>query len=153
MKNTPTPNFDKINPRECVNSKVRRLHRKLNAAYEGKFRQFGLQGSMLSIMFIVGKNPGINQKALAERLVLDPSTMSRDIKKLTAKGWITAEKGDDTRNSLLAMTHDGYQLMETISPIWESLHTKVTNILGSFSIQQIDTITAAISQHFDEINN
>lgn len=120
--------------------------------YEAKFRQFGLQGSMVSIMFMVGKNPGINQKAIAERLVLKPSTMSRDVKKLMAKGWILADKGQDTRNSVLVMTDTGYLLLENIAPIWEALHTKVSLLLGAFSIQQIDSITAAISQHFEELS-
>ncbi len=144
IQKTNTPNFDKIDPTLCINAKLRRLHRSLNAIYMEKFKPYGIQGSMLSILFIIGKNDNVNQKMLAERLVLDPSTMSRDIKKLVSKGWVNVSKGDDPRNSVLSITREGFKLLEEISPIWESLHTKVESLLGSFSIQQVDGVMAAI---------
>lgn len=99
---------------------------------------------MISILFIIGKNEKINQKTLADLLVLDQSTMSRDIKKLTDKGWIRIQKGEDPRHSELSITNQGYELLEKITPIWEKLHTKVSDLLGSFSLQQIDHITLAV---------
>lgn len=144
-KEIATPNFDRINPRGCVNAKLRKLHRMLNTIYMEKFKPFGIQGSMLSILFIIGKNEQVNQKTLAELLVLDPSTMSRDIKKLQGKGWVNISKGEDPRNSILNITTEGYELLEEISPIWESLHHKVETLLGGFSIQQLDNVMAAIS--------
>ena len=43
---------------------------------------------MLSILFIIGKKKHINQKSVADALVLDQSTISRDLKKLIQKGWV-----------------------------------------------------------------
>jgi DNA-binding MarR family transcriptional regulator len=139
-----TPNFDSISPTACVNAKLRKLHRLLNSIYMEKFKPYGIQGSMLSILFIIGKKEGINQKTLAETLVLDPSTMSRDISKLEKKGWIATSKGEDPRNNLLHITNEGYLLLEEVSPIWAQLHQKVQSLLGSFSIQQIDGVMTAI---------
>lgn len=147
-----TPNFDSINPTFCINAKLRRLHRMLNGIYMEKFKPYGLQGSMLSILFIIGKNEQINQKTLADILVLDPSTMSRDIKKLEKKGWVKVSKGNDPRNSNLSITTNGYKLLEEVSPIWEKLHTKVEHLLGGFSIQQINTVIAAIQNNIDELS-
>jgi DNA-binding MarR family transcriptional regulator len=146
-----TPNFDRINPAGCINAKLRRLHRTLNSIYMEKFKPYGIQGSMLSILFIIGKNESVNQKTLAERLVLDPSTMSRDIKKLVNKGWVSISKGDDPRNSLLSITNDGFKLLEEVSPIWEELHHKVETLLGSFSIQQIDSVMTAIGSQKESL--
>ena len=146
MKKIATPNFDRINPATCVNAKIRRLHRKINAIYMEKFKPYGIQGSMLSILFIIGKQSTINQKTLADLLVLDPSTMSRDVKKLVSKGWVKVSKGEDTRSSELSITVAGCLLLEEIAPIWEKLHNKVSELLGNFSVQQIDVITEVISR-------
>ena len=146
MKKIATPNFDRINPATCVNAKIRRLHRKINAIYMEKFKPYGIQGSMLSILFIIGKQSTINQKTLADLLVLDPSTMSRDVKKLVSKGWVKVNKGEDTRSSELSITVAGCLLLEEIAPIWEKLHNKVSELLGNFSVQQIDVITEVISR-------
>lgn len=147
-----TPNFDRINPSECVNAKLRRLHRLINSAYQQAIRPFGLRGSMLSILFIIGKMKTVNQKEIADRLVLDPSTMSRDLKKLEEKGWISKTRSaSDPRQHDLSLTKEGYLLLEEVSPVWEALHEKVQGILGQFNIRQIDVLIQAISAHLDEL--
>lgn len=108
---------------------------------------------MLSILFIIGKQKHINQKTVADLLVLDPSTMSRDLGKLVVKGWVTMTKGDDPRHSELELTGKGFALLEKVTPIWISLHQKVDSILGKFNIQQIDMITHAIHSNLDELHN
>ena len=106
---------------------------------------------MVSILFIIGKRKGINQKSIAEALVLDQSTMSRDLKKLVGKGWVKIKKGADSRQSELELTREGCLLLEQISPLWSELHHKVEGLLGQFSIQQIDNITEAIKTNLDEL--
>lgn len=144
-----TSNFDRIDPRVCVNAKLRKLHRLLNAAYQQKINPFGLRGSMLSILFIIGKRKGVNQKMIADALVLDQSTMSRDLKKLVKKGWVDISKGIDSRNSELALTTSGYQLLEEVTPVWEALQTKVAKLLGDYNLQQIDQIIGAINANVE----
>jgi len=146
-----TPNFDKINPQFCINAKLRKLHRLLNAAFQQKINPFGLRGSMLSILFIIGKRRHINQKQIADMLVLDQSTMSRDLKKLVAKGWVHIAKGEDSRHSELELTEMGFQLLEEVSPIWEALQEKLNSILGTHNIQQIDHLIVAINANLEEI--
>lgn len=144
----PTPNFDAINPAICINAKIKRLHRLLGAVYDAQYRPFGLKGSMVSILFIAGKRKRINQKTLAALLILDPSTMSRDLKRLTEKGWIQIEKGEDARQSEVILTKAGYELLEKISPVWQQTHDKVQSILGTYSVHQLDVITNAIRENF-----
>jgi DNA-binding MarR family transcriptional regulator len=116
-----------------------------------KFKPFGLGGSMVSILFMIGKKKGINQKSIADALVLDQSTMSRDLKKLVNKGWVSISKGSDPRQSELSLTKEGCLLLEEVSPLWYELHTKVESIIGSFNIQHIDNITEAIRSNIGEL--
>lgn len=146
-----TPNFDKINPQVCINAKIRKLHRIINSAYQQKINPFGLKGSMLSIMFIIGKMQRINQKKIADMLVLDQSTMSRDLKKLVDKGWVKLLKGEDSRNIEAELTNKGYLLLEEVVPVWEKLHKNVETILGSYNIQQIDHITMALKENVKKL--
>ena len=149
----PTPNFDRIDPRTCVNGKLRRLHRLINSAYMAQLKPFGLRGSMLSILFIIGKRRKVHQKTLAELLVLDQSTMSRDLKKLVDKGWVRKHKGSDQRFSELELTNEGYALLEEVVPVWEKMHHQMQDILGTYNLQQIDVITSAIQSSLVELNS
>lgn len=138
------PHFDRIQPQFCINAKVRKLHHQLDAIYQARIRPFGLKGSMLSILFLVGKNKDIHQKTLAEKLGLDQSTISRDLKKLVEKGWVRVKKGKDARFSELELSPDGFELLEEVSPVWEATHQEIEALLGQFNIQQLDAINRAI---------
>ncbi len=150
-KKIPTPNFDSINPSLCVNAKIRRLHRLLNTAYQRKINAFGLRGSMLSILFIIGKRKNINQKSIADRLVLDQSTMSRDLKKLVNQGLVSVSKGSDPRHSELTLTNPGYALLEEITPVWENLHNSVEQLLGQHHLQQLDVMIDAVQSNLEQL--
>ncbi len=144
-KQISTPNFDQIQPQLCLNAKLRRLHRLLNGVYMQRFAAFDLRGSMLSMLFIIGKKKRVSQRALAEALVLDESTISRDILKLMRKDLVTKERSEeDARSSLLSLTTTGHELLEEVSPIWAELHRKVEGVLGEHLITQIDAMIHAI---------
>ena len=82
IKTIETPEFDSISPKACVNGKVRRLSRIVASVYDNMLRPHGLQGSQLTILFVIGKRVSIPQKAICDALYFDQSTMSRDIAKL-----------------------------------------------------------------------
>lgn len=145
MEDRAGPNFQNITPQLCINAKVRKLHRILNNVYQARINPLGLRGSMLSILFIIGKNKGVNQKQIAEMLVLDQSTVSRDIKKLAKKGWVNISKGDDTRATKLSISTSGFELLEEVSPIWEKTHKQMEALLGEHNINQINNLIAAVS--------
>jgi len=145
-----TPNFDQVDPRECVYGKIRRLDRIVNGVYMKEINAFGLRGSMLSLLFLVGKMGKINQKEIGEKLVLDASTVSRDIKKLMKKGWVTVEAGEDARERVVSLRKEGYKLLEEVSPVWSAVHAKVVAALGEFSVQQIDQVTSVLANHFKD---
>jgi len=152
MKNSiPTPNFDEIHPLTCINGKLRKLHKLINTAYKNAYKPFDLRGSMVSILFVIGKRRGISQKEIATTLLLDESTMSRDLQKLVKRGLVQINKNTGTAKSAAELTKEGCLLLEEIAPIWHQLHQKVATILGAFNIQQIDAITAAIRINIDDL--
>ncbi len=103
---------------------------------------------MTSILFVIGKRPGMNQKSLADLLVLDQSTMSRDLKRLMNRKLIVANKSkEDPRNKELELTKEGYKLVDEIAPLWHEVHEKMEKLLGSFNIQQVDGIMEAVKSN------
>ncbi|MEC7753447.1 MAG: MarR family winged helix-turn-helix transcriptional regulator [Bacteroidota bacterium] len=147
MSNSALPNFETIQPHLCLNSKVRRLHKLMDAIYQLELAQFGLKGSMLSILFVIGKKPGISQRQIADYLVLDQSTISRDIKKLLGNGWISLQKSeDDPRASELSISESGLTLLEKIAPVWSKVHEKMAAHLGNYQIQALDGIIESVKK-------
>lgn len=134
-----TPYFDAIDPSTCLNGKMKRLQRLVNNRYQNLLEPFGLKGSILSILFIIGKRPGINQKEIGKNLILDASTMSRDIKMLENKSYITKERDFvDKRNTIFYLSNEGKVLLEEVVPLWRKAHDEIHAILDEQSISIID---------------
>jgi DNA-binding MarR family transcriptional regulator len=147
-----TPNLDALDPRVCVNGKVRKLARLVAAIYDSMLRPHGLQGSQLSILFIIGKLQPISQKSLCERMIMEQSTMSREVNRLIDKGWIEIERAaGDARIGQLRLTDEGCRLVEQMVPVWQQTHDKVMAVLGTFSVQQLDGAVAALSSNLDAL--
>lgn len=138
-------NFDSIDPTLCFNGKMKRLQRLVNNRYQVFLDQYGLKGSILSILFIIGKVPGINQKQIAENLVLDASTMSRDVNMLISKGFIEKERdSSDLRNTIFYLRKKGKVLLEEIVPQWKKTQEEMTKLLDKNSIDTIDQLISKL---------
>ena len=125
MNKINTPDFDSIAPQFCINARIRRLHRIINSAYQKMMAPYKLRGSMLSILFIIGKQKKSNQKKLSNMLVLDESTISRDLKKMIERNLVMYSKGNDNRNKELELTDKGYLLVNEIAPKWDKLEKHI----------------------------
>ncbi len=136
--------FEAINPKRCVNGKIRRIHRVIDGIYQTHLAPFQLKGSMLSMLFVIGKNHGVTQKKLSDFLVLDQSTVSRDVKKLVNRKLVTTSSGADARSELLTLTDQGYEFLDEVSPVWHKVHVKIEAVLGDFSIKYLDVLMEAL---------
>jgi len=108
-------------------------------------KPFGLRGSMLSILFIIGKRPGVSQRMISERLVLDASTMSRDLEKLVKRNIVAKHKSDsDGRYSSLYLTDHGISFMEEVIPVWKNLHERMESLIAIEDLQLIDKLITSL---------
>lgn len=142
-----TPIFDTIQPIGCIGSKVRRLNRLLTRIYTQRFQSVGLTPPQVSLIFIIGKNPQIAAKTLSEWLILDASSLSRELSGLIQKGFIRETADDnDKRSRKLSLTETGYQTAEQLAPLWQQQHTLVAELLGGASLAELDRILSVLQQ-------
>ena len=90
------------------------------------FQQYDLTPGKFNILMIIkhqGKNQGIRQVEIGERLILTPSNMAKLIDKLEKEGLVTrsALKGD-RRVNITKITKKGSDLLDRV---WESYNEKL----------------------------
>jgi len=73
-------------------------------------------------------SPGIGPGELAERLALAPSTVTRFVDALVARGLLT--RTAEGRAARLAATPAGLALLKGVEKSWKRLHTAYSAILG-----------------------
>src|SRR5262245_50333609 len=83
--------------KSCVAVRLRLLNRVITNFYDDALRPLGLRASQLNILIAAGKL-GIAQPAkVCEVLQLDASTLSRNVDRMTTKGWLEIVHGEDAR--------------------------------------------------------
>ena len=67
---------------------------------------------------------------VCDRLQLDSSTLSRNVERMKAKGWLEVVADQDGRAQPFRLTPKGRRLLERAKPAWEKAQQKVKDLLG-----------------------
>jgi DNA-binding MarR family transcriptional regulator len=125
---------------ECPGFRVRQASRVLSTLYDDELRQLGLQHSQLPVLAaaaIFGEE-GAPMRALAEALVMDPTTLSRSVRPLEKAGLIrVARSPDDRRARVLVLTAAGQRAIESAFPAWERVLNRVSKTLGAEAMSEL----------------
>jgi DNA-binding MarR family transcriptional regulator len=119
---------------ECAGMRIRQASRVLTRIYDESLRSLDIQESQLSVLVaiaIFGEN-GATMGALAKALVMDRTTLTRNIQPLEKAGWLrVARAPDDARARIIFLTRSGERMLESAAPLWEHAQERVRRALGT----------------------
>src|SRR3954466_165382 len=120
--------------RTCIAVRLRLLNRVVTNLYDDALRPLGLKVSQLNILVVTAKL-GLAQPAkVCDILHLDPSTLSRNVERMRAKGWLEVVPAEDARTQPFRLTAQGKRLLERAVPAWEQAQSQTTEFLGQDGI-------------------
>jgi DNA-binding MarR family transcriptional regulator len=116
--------------RDCIAVRLRMLNRVVTNLYDDALRHLGLKISQLNILVVTAKL-GLAQPAkVCDILQLDASTLSRNVDRMRARGWLEVVPGEDARTQPFRLTAKGKRLLERAVPAWEEAQSQATEFLG-----------------------
>src|SRR5215468_4221870 len=129
MDNATTSSIDTI-AKSCIAVRLRLLNRVVTNLYDDALRPLGLKVSQLNVLVVTAKL-GLAQPAkVCDLLRLDPSTLSRNVERMRAKGWLEVVPGEDARTQPFRLTAQGRRLLEKAVPAWEQAQRQAGELLG-----------------------
>lgn len=114
--------------RHCLYFTANSLARTITRLAEEAFAPTGLSPSHAFVLMMAAETPGIGPTELAEKLALAPSTVTRFVDALAAKGLLS--RTAEGRTSRLAATPAGLALLKGVEQAWKRLHTAYSKVLG-----------------------
>jgi DNA-binding MarR family transcriptional regulator len=133
MDNQKNPAIEAM-ARNCIAVRLRSLNRVVTNLYDDALRHLGLKVSQLNILVVTAKL-GLAQPAkVCDILQLDASTLSRNVERIRAKGWLEVVPGEDARTQPFRLTAKGKRLLERAVPAWEKAQSQATEFLGDDGI-------------------
>lgn len=122
---------------QCLAGRLRLLNRVVTNMYDKGLRPLGMKTSQLNILVAAAKQGLARPADICERLHLDTSTLSRNVERMKAKGWVEVVGDEDGRAQPFRLTTKGRKLLERAKPNWDEAQKKVKKLLGSATIQTI----------------
>ena len=131
--------IDTINPAECLNTRLRMATRKLNQLYNAHIAELGISFGEQSILLMVGKMGQVRQSDIGKRLHLERSTVTRELRGLIKKGYITKYK-EEGISPVVHMTNKGQSFLNILVPKWIDAQNQAKKLLGVEGETALDVV-------------
>ena len=115
---------------ECIAVRMRMLNRVVTNIYDDALRPLGLKVSQMNILVAAGKMGTARPAEVCERLHLDVSTLSRNVERMKARGWLEVIPDEDGRAQPFRLTSEGATLLQKAAPAWKKAQQQATALLG-----------------------
>jgi DNA-binding MarR family transcriptional regulator len=133
----PTTSIDTL-ARTCIAVRLRLLNRVITNFYDDALRPLGLKVSQLNILIVTAKLGLARPTQIGEILQLDTSTLSRNLERMRAHGWLEVVPEKDARAQPFRLTSQGKRLIEKAIPAWEQAQRQAIELLGDEGITLLD---------------
>ncbi|MGE0735737.1 MAG: MarR family winged helix-turn-helix transcriptional regulator [Alphaproteobacteria bacterium] len=130
--NPHAPNIDGLAELEqCTCLNLRQAARTVTQHYEAMLDPVGIKITQLPILAALAGAP-LTMNQLADRLVMDRTTLTRNLRPLERQGMLRIERGYDKRERHVQATEAGIAALRRALPIWKKAQAEMVDALGRF---------------------
>lgn len=123
---------------ECIAVRMRMLNRAVTNIYDEALRPLGVKVSQMNILVAAATLGTVRPAEISEKLHLDVSTLSRNLERLKARGWLQVIPDDDGRAQPFRVTSQGKKLLEKAAPAWKHAQEQAKEILGEGIVDDLE---------------
>ena len=131
--------------RSCLAVRVRMLNRVITNLYDEALRPLGLKVSQLNILVVAAKLGTARPTEVCDMLLLDPSTLSRNVERMQAHGWLETVADSDRRAQPFRITAKGLALLKRAVPLWEQAQKRAAELLGPEGVRVLSQIETQLT--------
>jgi DNA-binding MarR family transcriptional regulator len=126
--------------------RARMLSRMVTSIYDAALAEVGLKISQFTVLVAVSNLGGCRPRDLAKVLEMDESTLSRNVDRMCAKGWLKLKPDEDRRGHLITLTERGNDLIRIATRAWEKGQQETERQLGAESIAALKSAVRKLRQ-------
>jgi DNA-binding MarR family transcriptional regulator len=127
----------------CVGANLRKASRLISRIYDDHLRPSGLKATQFGLLVTVQGFGRMTVSRLADRAVMDRTTVARNLKVLEKKKLVVVARGMDQRQRVVMVTEEGRQALISALPFWEKAQCHIDDVLGAdkseFLVKELST--------------
>ena len=129
-KNTKPARHDPQILATCTCANLRKATRVVTQIYDAALQSTGLRTTQFTLLATLSRLEHAPLSRLADALVMDRTTLTRNLKPLVDKGLIRSDQEKDQRVRMISLTTEGKKTFENAVPQWRKAQTQMIDGLG-----------------------
>ena len=131
----------------CTGYRLRKATRRATQIYDHALAPHGLTVTQYSLLAMLARDGEMPLGALAERVGMDRTSMSRTIRPLLKAGHVAmAGTKDDRRVRKVALTGDGGAIFNEASRAWQAAQQLMGRALGRENLESLHGLLGAVAR-------
>lgn len=133
---TPTQTYEHVN-KQCCCFNMRKVMRAVTQYYDRYLESSGIRSTQFTLLVALASTSAKTLTEIAENLVMDRTTLTRNLKPLANMELITIVHTSDKRSKAYTLTEKGKLLVQTCVPLWQEAQNSVIHGIGSENYNEI----------------
>lgn len=121
----------------CAHANLRRAMRVVAQHYDRALRPVRLRATQFTLLSVLANRGPLPLTRLAELLVVDRTTLTRNLAPLIARGLVEDGREEDERVRLIDVTDRGRELVAEAVPLWGEAQGRVERGLGGARLEAL----------------
>jgi len=121
----------------CACGNLRRATRAVTQLYAKIMESSGLQPTQFTLLVACAVAGSVPITVLADALVMDRTTLTRNIKLLTKQGLVRVVEGDDRRVRIVELSREGRNALARALSLWEKAQARMVEGLGQARLDSL----------------
>ncbi len=124
---------------QCVCAALRRADRTITQIYDAILAPSGLRITQFTLLATIAQAAPISINRLADLMVMDRTTLTRNLCPLSKQGWARIEEGEDHRLRVVTLTEEGQRVLAQALPLWQQAQSQMLDRLGPQHVEALLT--------------
>lgn len=122
----------------CAAGTLRRANRVVSRYYDSILKPSGLRATQYTVVALAAAKSPIAVNQMARMLVMDRTTLARDLQPLERDGLVSIEVDPkDNRVRLVSITQQGRAVLEVAQPLWLQAQSRMAELFGEERLLQL----------------
>ena len=126
--------MDTIN---CTCFNIRKAARAVTQLFDQALKPSGLNATQFTALAAIASTEPITITELSRVLVMDRTTLTRNLNPLQKNGWVDVTPGEDRRTRTVCLTRSGKQVLSKAMVAWKTMQNHVVKTLGKSNWEEL----------------
>jgi DNA-binding MarR family transcriptional regulator len=128
----------------CLSMALRQAARALTQRYDAAFSVAGIRSTQFNLLVALAQAPSVPLSRLADALVMDRTTLTRNLSPLLRRNLVQESAAEDKRVRSYALTARGKHLLARALPDWKGAQARILRALAKEDADQLRRILRAV---------